>query len=223
MENPPAWWNALISVGGLVGSIVTAVATIFLWKVTRLLAHETTRMVDAASQPHVVATLDPSPWSVRFFELNVNNTGTGTPYDIQVKFEPPLKNKDNLEGTGSPIDRISVLKPGQGINSYAADYPAVKGVTYQVTVSWRRSAQENSREENAYTLNLSDMENMSRIEGDPLVKIAEHLKRLQEDNRKHQNSRSRLEVNAYFTSDRLHEARVAKRRVRASHRNDPEK
>jgi len=135
MEYTPAWWNALISLGGLIGSLVTAVATIFLWKVTRLLAQETTRMVNATSQPHVVATLDPSPWSVRFFELNVTNAGTGTAYDIQIKFDPPLKHEDNLKGTGSPIDRISVLKPAQGINSYAADYPAIKGVKYQVTVS----------------------------------------------------------------------------------------
>jgi len=67
------------------------------------------------------------------------------------------------------------------------------------------------------------MENMSRVEGDPLVKIAEHLKRIQEDNRKHHDNRSRIEVDTYFASDRLHEARVAKRRARAFQRKYAEK
>lgn len=146
METAPAWWNIAISVGGLISSLVTAIVTIFLWKVTRILARETTRMVDAASQPHVVATLDPSPWSVRFFELNVNNTGTGTAYDILISFDPPLRNEDNLKGTGSPIDRISVLKPGHGINSYAANYDSVKGATYKVSVSWRKNPKLEARE-----------------------------------------------------------------------------
>lgn len=77
--------------------------------------------------------------------------------------------------------------------------------------------------ESIYTLDLRDLENMSRIEGDQLVKIAEHLKRLQEDNRKFHNNRPRLQVDAYFASDRLHEARVARRRSRALRRKYDEK
>lgn len=215
MENTPAWVGTLIAIGGLIGTLVTAVATIFLWKVTKILAYETTRMVEATSQPHVVATLDANVWSVRHFDLNVNNTGTGTAYDILVKFNPPLNTGEYPKTSGNPLERISVLKPGQGISSYAADYDRLKDGTYQVTVSWRRNPQIEVREENSYTLSLRDLENMSTLGGDPVVKIAEHLKKIQEDARQFGTSRSRIQVDAYLTNDRLHETRVSERRMRA--------
>jgi len=56
----PEWVSVAAAFGGALGTGVTAVATIFLWRVTRVLAAETTRMVEAGSRPHIVATIEPT-------------------------------------------------------------------------------------------------------------------------------------------------------------------
>ena len=48
MDQLPSWVNAIIAIGGAIGTLVTAVATFFLWRVTKTLARETTRMAEAA-------------------------------------------------------------------------------------------------------------------------------------------------------------------------------
>ena len=98
MDSAQTWITTFIAVGGLLGSLVTAVATLFLWRVTKLLAVETKRMAEASAQPHVVATLDPNRWSMRHFDLKVDNTGNATAYDIKVDFTPPLINGEGRAG-----------------------------------------------------------------------------------------------------------------------------
>lgn len=122
MPDQPSWLTTALSVGGMLATVVTAVATIFLWRVTKLLAKETTRMVEASDQPHVVATLSPNRWSLRHFDLLVDNTGNATAYDIQVCFDPPLENGEaRKEDAKIPFESVSVLKPGEGLRSYLAD------------------------------------------------------------------------------------------------------
>lgn len=69
-------------------ALLTAVATFFLWRVTRLLADETKRMVDASVQPHVVVTLEPNSWAAFYFDINIANTGNAPAYDIEIGFNP---------------------------------------------------------------------------------------------------------------------------------------
>ena len=111
MDSAQTWITTFIAVGGLLGSLVTAVATLFLWRVTKLLAVETKRMAEASAQPHVVATLDPNRWSMRHFDLKVDNTGNATAYDIKVDFTPPLVNGEGRAGgTAVPFKSISLLR-----------------------------------------------------------------------------------------------------------------
>lgn len=214
MEQLPAWASVAISIGGLIGSLVTAIATIFLWKVTQVLARETQRMVDATSQPHIVATLDPNRWSMRHFDLNVQNTGTGTAYDITINFDPPLRNGEGRKEKDNPLQKISVLKPGQGMNSYLSDYASLDSKSYNVTVSWLRRANAVVREENSYTLNMNDIKGVSALGGEPSVKMAEYLKKIQEDISHIGRKNTRIEVDAFLASDRLHERRVSQRQMR---------
>lgn len=140
MDSAQTWITTFIAFGGLLGTLVTAVATLFLWRVTKLLAVETKRMAEASAQPHVVATLDPNRWSMRHFDLKVDNTGNATAYDIKVDFTPPLINGEGRAGgMAVPFENISLLKPGQGVSSYLAEYPLVRKQVYSVRVSWRRS------------------------------------------------------------------------------------
>lgn len=62
---------------------VTAMATGVLAWVTWVLARETRRMANATHEPHVVVTLEPSPWSIIHTDLVIQNTGNGTAYDIR--------------------------------------------------------------------------------------------------------------------------------------------
>lgn len=55
--------NTVSTLISALAALLTAVATFFLWRVTRLLADETKRMVDASVQPHVVVTLEPNSWA----------------------------------------------------------------------------------------------------------------------------------------------------------------
>lgn len=119
MEQLPAWVTLAFGIGGLFGSVATAIATIFLWRVTKTLAVETTRMAEAAAQPHMVATLSPNRWSMNHFDLHVDNTGNATAYDIEVSFDPPLENgQARGAAVQVPLQSISVLKPGHGLSSY---------------------------------------------------------------------------------------------------------
>lgn len=215
MEIFSAWLPTVVAIGGVLGTLVTAVATIFLWRVTSLLAVETQRMAKATSQPHVVATLDPNRWSMRHFDLKVDNTGNATAYDISVEFSPPLENGEGRSsGIEVPFERISVLKPGQGVASYLADYERVKGKVYSVRVSWRRAAAEPQREENVYTLDMADKQGVSNLGDEPLVQIANHIKRMQEQWKPIANGSKRVQIDGFTSGDRLHERRVAARERR---------
>lgn len=214
MDQIPVWVNAIVSVGGLLGTLVTAVATFFLWRVTQVLARETTRMVEASSQPHIVATLDPNRWSMRHFDLNVSNSGNGTAYDISIEFDPPLENGDARKRKEIPLKRISVLKPSQSMSSYLSDFGPLEGKIYTVTISWRRNTKSVVREENVYTLSMGDLQGISRLGNDPLVQIADHVKKLQEDLKQVGRGGDRIQVDTFLATDRLHEKRVAARELR---------
>lgn len=213
MGQIPGWASTVIAIGGFLGTLVTAVATFFLWRVTRVLAVETKRMALAASQPHVVATLEPNRWSLGHFDINVNNSGNAPAYDITVEFTPPLQNVEarSSEGGEVPFGNISVLRPGQGVASYLSDYEGVKDAVYNVRVSWRRSASDPVREENAYTLNMADKRGVSELGGDPIVQIAKHLSKLEAEWRPVARGAKRVKVDGFTSGDRLHERRVAER------------
>jgi hypothetical protein len=215
MDSVQTWITTFIAVGGLLGTLVTAVATLFLWRVTKLLAVETKRMAEASAQPHVVATLDPNRWSMRHFDLKVDNTGNATAYDIKVDFTPPLINGEGRAGAMAvPFENISLLKPGQGMGSYLAEYSIVSKRVYSVRVSWRRSPADSQREENAYTINMADRQGVSDLGGDPMVNIANDLAKIREDLRSLAQGSKRLKIDAYTAGDRLHERRVAARQRR---------
>ncbi len=97
-------WQSLVLgiISGLLGTIATAVATFFLWRVTLVLARETARMAEASAQPHVVVTLRPNRWSPRHFDLLIDNTGNATAYDVKVSFNPSLQNGE-ARGVGAKI------------------------------------------------------------------------------------------------------------------------
>lgn len=215
MDQLPPLVNAIIAIGGAIGTLVTAVATFFLWRVTKTLARETTRMAEAVAQPHVVVTLTPNRWSMRHFDIHIDNTGNATAYDVVVAFDPPLENEeargDRIE---IPFQRISVLKPGQGLCSYLSEFARLDGKSYRVDISWKRDAYLDQRQTNAYTLSMADHDGISRLGDEPLVEIAKHIKKIEENWSPVAKGSKRTEVDVFSGSDRLHERRVVYRQRR---------
>lgn len=198
MEQPADWISNIIAIGGVLGTLVTAIATIFLWRVTKVLANETTRMVQAASQPHVVVTIEPNRWSLRHFDLKVDNTGNATAYDISIDFDPPLENGEARGGQLEiPLNAISVLKPGQGMSSYLSEYAPLKNKAYTISVSWRRDPQSQARENNTYKLDIANVEGISQLGSDPIVQIAEHIKKMQESLKPIASGSKRIKVDTF--------------------------
>ncbi|MBA6111323.1 hypothetical protein H4C48_13265 [Pseudomonas asiatica] len=197
--------SAVMDFGGMLATFVTAVATIFLWRVTKLLAKETTRMAEASDQPHVVATLSPNRWSLRHFDLVVDNTGNATAYDIQIQFDPPLQNGEaRREDAKIPFERVSVLKPGQGLRSYLADISVLEGKAFKVSISWRRGDKEKPRETNVYTLTMADYMGTSELGRDPLIDMARSLQKVEKSLGSMVRSKH-LKVDVYTSADRMQE------------------
>jgi len=213
MSDLEPWQSLVLGVGGLLGTIATAIATFFLWRVTLVLARETTRMAEASAQPHVVVTLAPNRWSARHFNLHVDNTGNATAYDIRVTITPPLQNGEARNDDAKiPFERISVLKPGTGLCSYLSEYQPLKGKTFEVKISWLKSSSDKTREENSYVLRMADHDGVSWLGNDPAVDVAQHLKKIEKN--LGDISRKHIQVDIYSAMDRLHERRLAARERR---------
>lgn len=195
----------------------TAGATVVLGWFTRVLAAETSRLVDAGSRPHIVATIEPSAWSMLHAELKVENTGTATAYAIELEFSPPLPLDDSKKHLSAPpLQSVSVLKPGQLAVSYLVPFtPLIESPnqSYDVKISWKRSPTSEAVEKNSYTLKMSDFIGVSRLgASDPLIQIAEQIKHLREDWRYVASGSKKVATNVYTSLDRQQEREMINRR-----------
>lgn len=209
----PDWITTYLSPAlVIVGALVTAIATIMLWRVTRTLAKETKRMADALGRPQVVATLEPNRWAMNHADFQIENTGTGTAYKIKITFDPTLSSVSKNERT-EPVTQFSVLKPGQRFRCYLSEFAPLLAVRFTVTVSWLRDPLGTEREELTYDLNMTEVANVSQLgPADPGIELAEQVKKLREDWRHIATGFHRLKADVYSSGDRLHEQRQIHRR-----------
>lgn len=214
MEASSSWFDLIITIVSALCTIITAIATFFLWRVTRTLANETTRMVEAAAQPQVVATLKPNRYSLNHFDIHIDNTGNATAYDIFIEFDPPLENGEARNEV--PLQSISVLKPGQGISSYLTEYKKIEGKVYRVNISWRRDPSNEQRQTNSYTLSMADHKEISYLGNDPLIEISNRIKKIEENWTPIAKGQKKIKVDVFGSDDRLRENR------RLSHRLEQE-
>lgn len=207
--------ETIATYGTLVASIVTAIATFFLWRVTGLLAAETTRMADAG-QPQIVANITPNQWSVIHLDLTVENTGNATAFDIEVAFDPPLANgQARGEGIAVPFQKISILKPGQALNSYLSEVGEYLEKQFTVTISWQKHPLSENRETLAYILKMTDFRGVSYLGArDPLVQVAQEMKHLREDWRYVASGSRKIKTDTYDDADRQREQEALKERFR---------
>lgn len=218
----PDWISTYVSPGLVIlGALITAIATILLWRVTRTLAHETKRMADALGRPQVVATLEPNRWAMNHADFQIENTGTGTAYKIEIAFDPPLSSLSTSERI-DPVSQFSVLKPGQSFRCYLSEFAPLLEARFVVSVSWLRDPLGTEREKLTYDLNMTELAGVGTLgAADPGIALAEQVKNIREDWRHIASGFHRLKADVYTSGDRLHEERQRKRRWRRERRDKP--
>jgi hypothetical protein len=212
----PDWLIVVSPYVNLAAIIVTAIATAILGWFTAVLARETRRMVDATSQPHIVATIEPNVWSMMHADLKVDNTGNATAYDIEVSFDPPLPREPSRGGENpTPLTQISVLKPGKGVSSYLIEFGPILQNTYTVSIGWKRDPAKADRQFNRYSLSMRDFDGVSHLgASNPLTQIATEVKKIRDDWQSVASGSRRVKTDVFSAIDRLHEQRQARRQMR---------
>lgn len=194
----------IISVLSILAALITAVATIALWRVTKVLADETRRMATATAQPQIVMTIESNDWSYIHADLCISNTGNSTAFDIEIIIDPvfPIKSADGtLENSSWPFQRISLLKPGHKLSSWIGAMSDYLEERFHITVYWRAHP-DKERECYSYTLDMGMYKNAGRLgSGNPAIQIANAVQSMKEDI--HRVIRSgRINVDAFSQEDR---------------------
>lgn len=202
--------------GTLAGTIATAIATFFLWRVTRILAVETKRMADASAQPQVVVNITPNQWALNHVNLVAENTGNATAFDVEIAFDPPLENGEvRSPDRAIPFQKISLLKPGQSLSSYLSEASAVLEKTYNVQVSWKPLPNSADRQTLSYLFSMKDYTGMTQLgAADPIIQIADQVKNIREDWRNVARGHHRLKADIYTEAERQHERDIMDERRR---------
>jgi hypothetical protein len=173
-------------------------------------------MADSAAQPQIVANIVPNQWSTIHLDINVENTGSATAFDIEVTFDPPLVNGEaRAKFDHVPFQRISVLKPRQALKSYLTEVGDYLEKCFQVTVSWKRKPDSLTRESLSYSLDMSDFAGVSYLGSrDPLAQVAEQVKKIREDWQNVATGSRRIRVETFNAEDRKSEQDAISERYR---------
>ena len=141
IESVVAWFakpeNAL-AFSQLAAAAVTAIATIALWRVTRVLAVETKTLAAMTSRPFVVCSLESSPASAIALNLTLRNTGNATAFDVKLELSPALEKPDGSQPDDPTMTtwEISLLPPGQALTTQGVLGPKVHVKVFSAKVSW---------------------------------------------------------------------------------------
>ncbi|WP_252145649.1 hypothetical protein [Yokenella regensburgei] len=190
-------------------ALLTAIATFFLWRVTRILAEETKRMVDASEQPQVVATLEPNAWSMLYFDISVVNTGNAPAFNIEVTFDPPLENASHRKDKIIPLRQISVLRNGQQMTSNLCEYKQIEGKVFQVSISWTKKPNSTVKEIMSYTYDMASFAGISQLGAkNPMTEISQQIKGIREDWKHIAKGTRRVQTDTYDSEDRIDEKKL---------------
>jgi hypothetical protein len=158
-ENTVAWLfeatNAF-TIAQLLAMIVTAFATIALWRVTKVLAVETKTLAAMTSHPFVVGAFEPSAAKSGAFDVVLRNTGNSAAFDIKVAFTPALPNiPQQVEESDETSFEVSILNPGQRLPLCGVMYRDAPETNFKISVSWSSKPSSKEREQINYETHIS--------------------------------------------------------------------
>lgn len=149
--------NAL-SLAQLFAALITAAATFALWRVTRVLAAETTVLAKMTAQPFVVCWLESSSASSIALNLTLRNTGNATAFDIQLRLSSalPMPSGEASDNPSETTFATSMLPPGQALKTQGVMGRDLHDQVYRAQISWTTRPGEHEREVLEYSFEPKD-------------------------------------------------------------------
>jgi hypothetical protein len=162
-----------------VAGFVTAFASIVLAYLTQVLARETERLRIDSSSAQIIASLQPSPWSMRHFDLVISNMGKATAFDIVINMTPDLVENESRQQGRNPLPKISVLMPNQFMKSSFSDFDHIKHTVFKLDISWATKPKSSFRDKLIYEINTEEFSAISRLGAEsPLHSISDELTKI---------------------------------------------
>ena len=183
-ENAIGWFfspNNALAFAQLITAAVTAIATIALWRVTRVLAVETAVLAKMTSRPFVVCALESSASTPTAMNLILRNTGNATAFDIILQLSPGLQkfNQSATEIEAVSIRKLSLLAPGQSMQIQGVLSTEVYDKKFDAEVSWANLPGALMRENVSYSFEPKDgFRGGWGVKG--IHHVAEELKKIRE-------------------------------------------
>lgn len=148
----------ILAFAQLVAAAVTALATIALWRVTCVLATETTALAKMTSRAFVISSFESSGVEPTALNLVLRNTGNATAFDVKLRMTPALPNPSgeqviDLEAT---TFEASLLPPGQALTIKGVMSWHVHETVFHVMTSWAQTPNGEDREELSYKTEPKD-------------------------------------------------------------------
>lgn len=161
IESAVTWFtnaaNALVF-AQLVAAFVTAVATIALWRVTRVLAVETKTLAASSSRAFVVSSFESSGADPTALNITLRNTGNATAFDVKLNISPALPRYDGQksEEETQTVFEISLLPPGVVLPFQGVMSRDVPDGFFEIQVSWSQMPGDKNRQQIAYKTEPKD-------------------------------------------------------------------
>jgi len=193
--------NLLLS-AQVLAAAVTAIATIMLWWVTKILAKET-RSLAALSKPFVTMTLEPNQWTLMYFDQVVENSGDAAAFDIEISISPESPTKWTDEHKNAIWKEINILRPGQAVKADMGSYIDLEDKKINIQISWADRPLGKKREVLKYAIDMAHFKEKGRLGANtPLHQIANEVEKIRKDWRSVATGQRRLDVYTHNSSDR---------------------
>ena len=142
----------ILTIAQLGAAFITALATLALWRVTRVLAVETSELAKMTSRPFVICGIESSLADPTALNFVVRNTGNAAAFDIKTKVTPPLPqpNGNIDDGETETLVDVSYLPPGQVLSRQGVMSRDIYDVKYNVDISWSSYPRSTDRESLRY-------------------------------------------------------------------------
>lgn len=162
----------------LVASGVVAIGTIFAGLVARQSVVEARKLRQMQDEPHIVVTLWQASIGGSYLDLWVENTGTGTAYDLRLKVDLPIKiSKDKyLSDVGVFAHGIPCFPAGHKLAFYVGEVSKMHqdgSPNFTISATYRNSRRVPYNE--AFPLNVDSQDGMFQLKATPLDQIARSL------------------------------------------------
>lgn len=142
----------------VVAAFVTALATLALWRATKVLAIETSALAKMTAHPFVVCYLRSGETNPQAMNLTLENTGNATAFDIKLRIMPALPgpNSRGVVEKDETLFEASLLPPGRDLRIQAVMSTEAYGQQFSVEVSWAQRPAGSTRESLSYMFEPKD-------------------------------------------------------------------